>query len=306
MGKGIMVIGAAILDVLARPVSMQVFEKGSHPVEELRLEVGGDAANEALVLAGLGKNVWLQTVLGNDMAGRMVLESLRESGIKISDNCMREDIRTGINTVLVQEGGERSFLTDPGGSLRKLGPEHLTFPFEKAIDILSFASIFVSPRFGAAEMEKLFCRAKEQGILVCADMTKPKNGEQEKDIEGALRWVDYFFPNREEACMLTREADEEKAAVRLLNAGVKHVVIKCGGDGCLVASGEDAAHRELFRVPAVPGVRCVDTTGAGDSFTAGFLAALSEGKNLRQCSEFACVCGAKAVECAGAARWVKM
>ena len=47
MGKGIMVIGAAILDVLARPVSMQVFEKGSHPVEELRLEVGGDAANEA-------------------------------------------------------------------------------------------------------------------------------------------------------------------------------------------------------------------------------------------------------------------
>ena len=53
MGKGIMVIGAAILDVLARPVSMQVFEKGSHPVEELRLEVGGDAANEALVLAGL-------------------------------------------------------------------------------------------------------------------------------------------------------------------------------------------------------------------------------------------------------------
>lgn len=103
-------------------------------------------------------------------------------------------------------------------------------------------------------MEKLFCRAKEQGILVCADMTKPKNGEQEKDIAGALRWVDYFFPNREEACMLTRETDEEKAAVRLLNAGVKHVVIKCGGDGCLVA----------------------------------------------------CVCGAKAVECAGAARWVKM
>ena len=50
MGKGIMVIGAAILDVLARPVSMQVFEKGSHPVEELRLEVGGDAANEALCL----------------------------------------------------------------------------------------------------------------------------------------------------------------------------------------------------------------------------------------------------------------
>ena len=59
---------------------------------------------------------------GNDMAGRMVLKSLRESGIKISDNCVREDIRTGINTVLVQEGGERSFLTDPGGSLRKLGP----------------------------------------------------------------------------------------------------------------------------------------------------------------------------------------
>lgn len=158
-----MVIGAAILDVLARPVSMQVFEKGSHPVEELRLEVGGDAANEALVLAGLGKNVWLQTVLGNDMAGRMVLESLRESGIKISDNCVREDIRTGINTVLVQEGGERSFLTDPGGSLRKLGPEHLTFPFEKAIDILSFASILCRQGLERQRWKSFFAERRNRG-----------------------------------------------------------------------------------------------------------------------------------------------
>ena len=58
----ITIIGAAILDVLAQPVDREVFETGSWPVEDLQMHMGGDGANEALVLAGLGKRVQLQTV----------------------------------------------------------------------------------------------------------------------------------------------------------------------------------------------------------------------------------------------------
>lgn len=302
MEKKILVIGAAILDVLAQPVSPEVFETGSHPVRELQMNVGGDAANEAIVLAGLGQRVEINTVLGKDMAGRMILETLREKGVEIAESCCRDGIVTGINTVLIQENGERSFLTNPNGSLRKLTIEDIPVPFAEDIGILELASIFVSPGLGVKEMERLFRTAKSQGILVCADMTKPKNGERTEDMAEALCWLDYFFPNKEEACMLTRTADAETAAGELIRAGVGHVIVKCGAEGCIVASRKNPA--EIFRIPAIQGVKCVDTTGAGDSFAAGFLTALSEGRNLRQCAEFAAVCGARAVTRIGATSWL--
>lgn len=98
---------------------------------------------------------------------------------------------------------------------------------------------------------------------------------------------------------MTGEKDARGAAKRLLLAGVKNVIVKCGSKGCLVMNKE-----ESYMVPARENVRCVDTTGAGDSFAAGFLSALSEGKNLRECAQFANVCGARAVEVTGATGWL--
>lgn len=296
---GITVIGAAIIDVLACPVEPDVFTKGSLPVQAMRMGIGGDAANEALVLAGLGKKVWLQTVLGNDLAGRIVLEELRRAGVEVSDSCVREDVATGINTVLVQKNGERSFLTNPSGSLRRLGLEHIRMPFPEESGILCLASIFVSPLLGAKELEGIFAAGKKQGMIVCADMTKCKNQETAADLEAALRYVDYLFPNEAEAKLLTRKDSVEEAAKELKRAGVSTVVIKCGKKGCYVLN-ETAA----FWEPACKDVVCVDTTGAGDSFVGGFLAALSEGKDLAECARFANQCGAKAVAVTGAASWV--
>lgn len=295
----ITIIGAAIIDILARPVDRDMFEKGSMPVQDMRMYIGGDAANEALVLAGLGKEVQLWTVLGKDMAGRMILEYLREKGVSVDDSCVTEDMVTGINTVLVQKNGERSFLTNPNGSLRKLGIEHIHLPFAEDTKILCLASMFVSPLLTVNELEQIFRAAKEQGITVCADMTSCKNHETTRDMAPALRYVDYLFPNEEEAKLLTRKDSVEEAAEELQKAGVSHVVIKCGKRGCYAAT-----QTETFWAPAVGQVRCVDTTGAGDSFAGGFLAALSEGKTIRECADFANQCGARAVEAVGATAWL--
>ena len=89
------------MDVLAQPVDKEVVETGSWPVEDLQMNIGGDGANEALVLAGLGKRVQLQTVLGPDLAGRMILARHRERGVSIEDSCVQEDMVTGIDTVSV-------------------------------------------------------------------------------------------------------------------------------------------------------------------------------------------------------------
>ena len=103
----IVIIGAAILDVLVRPADADVFRTGSSPAEEILLSPGGDALNEAAVLSKLGKRVRLETIIGNDRAGRFVISYCEECGIELPGDCIRDGIDTGVNVVLVSEDGER-------------------------------------------------------------------------------------------------------------------------------------------------------------------------------------------------------
>ena len=116
----IVIIGAAILDVLVRPADADVFRTGSSPAEEILLSPGGDALNEAAVLSKLGKRVRLETIIGNDRAGRFVISYCEECGIELPGDCIRDGIDTGVNVVLVSEDGERHFLTAPKSTLRRL------------------------------------------------------------------------------------------------------------------------------------------------------------------------------------------
>lgn len=368
MKDNILLIGAAILDVLVTPAGPEVFETGSYPAEKIQMAFGGDGLNESLVLSALGKKVYLNTVLGNDPEGEMIQLHCEKQGVVLAENCRKEGMQTGINVVLVEENGERNFLTNRNGSLRKLSKADIPMPFPEDVGVLCFASIFVSPEFGTADMADVFRQAKEQAIAVCADMTKRKRGETVEDIAEALKYVDYLIPNEEEAYLVTGADTPEKAAAVLQAAGVKNVVIKCGKKGCYVLEAKDAGTAVLkagkgsadagatgfedtsatnvlvgekyqvacvddlegrnecageagsktrrsysgmdsaeaaegYYVLAVPGVQCVDTTGAGDSFAAGFVYGISEGWNVRRCAEFANQCGAKAVAQVGATTW---
>ena len=91
---------------------------------------------------------------------------------------MEDGLDTGINIVLVDRNAERSFITNQNGSLRKLGLADI--PAESALKkspVVSFASIFVSPLFDVPAMTALFRSVKENGAILCADTTRPKNGE---------------------------------------------------------------------------------------------------------------------------------
>lgn len=176
-------------------------------------------------------------------------------------------------------------------------------PFPDSAYIICFASIFVFPEIGPSELEQIFAAAKAQGKLVCADMTKRKKSETTEDLACALKYVDYLFPNDEEAMLLTGKDTVEDAADDLIEAGVGTVVVKCGSGGCYMA-GMQGEGRAGTWIPAVQGVKCIDTTGAGDSFAAGFLYALSEGKTPEECAAFANECGARAVAVTGASEWL--
>lgn len=293
-----MIFGAAIGDVLVRPVPETLSTAGSTPVDSIRLSLGGDALNESTVLARLGHSVSLATVLGADGMAETIRSHCQRERIDLRAACV-PGMDTGINVVLVGEDGERRFLTNPNGSLRKLGlddilPQLETEAFAQA-RIVCLASLFVSPMLTLADTEALFARVKAAGKILCADTTKRKRGETLEDAKGALQHLDYFFPNFEEAQLLTGSGTPDEVADRLLDAGVKNVALKLGGKGSLLKNAKERA-----LVPAYPDARCVDTTGAGDTFAGAMLCAILEGESMARCGAFANATASLCVEKLGA------
>lgn len=296
----ITVIGAAIIDVLAGPVNEQVFQTGSQPVDRTGLSFGGDALNEAVVLSRLGKEVQLISKVGKDEAGARVIDYAESCGLATDGIIREEGLTTGINIVLLDEKGERHFLTNPTGSLRRLSGEDILPHVESMSEIVSFASIFVSPLLDIPAMEQLFGRIKSgPGRILVADMTKAKKGERLEDIKCLLPYIDYILPNEDEIALLTGIRDGRKNAELLVEAGVGCAVIKCGAKGCIIAT-KDA----VLEIPAYPVKELVDTTGAGDCFAAGFLWGLSEGYSLEDCGRMACAVASCSVEQVGATEGV--
>ena len=296
MNAEVTVIGAGIIDVLAGPVDESVFVKDSQPMNSTRLAFGGDALNEAVVLSQLGAKVELISKVGDDEAGKRVLDFLREKQVDVTKVKTEADLETGINIVLVTPDGERMFLTNPNGSLRKLSEADVMEQLDSAADIVCMASMFVSPLLDIPAMERIFQKIKSKpGRILVADMTTAKNGETLADIACLLKYIDYLIPNEAEATRLTGETDVYRNAELFLEHGASCVVIKQGKNGCLICTKD-----KKVEIPAYPYVKLVDTTGAGDSFVAGFIWGLKNGMPIGECGRFGCAVASCTVEKLGA------
>lgn len=296
----VLCLGAAIVDLPLKPVSKAIFEKeASYPVDGIRMAIGGDAINEATILKRLGHRVSLAGCVGNDVPGKFVLDHCAENEIDTTYMSIRERIDTSINVALVTADGERTMITNRQGSLWKFCEDDFDMAALNDASVISF-SFFNTPLMTGKVMEKIFAKAKENGMLICADMIKPRLGETLEDIRGALQYVDYFFPNEEEARILSQKTDVDEIADVFLECGVKHVIVKTDDKKCLIKS-----KKERHLVPGYEHSVCVDTIGAGDNFEAGFITAILEGKDFRSCAEFAHSVASISVESAGATAGVR-
>ncbi len=288
-------IGAAIVDILLRPVSRAIFDEPSYPVDGIAMTIGGDAINEATILSRLGHRVLLMSRIGKDAAGNFILEACHKDNIDASGLRIDEHVDTSLNVGLITADGERTFVTNRNGSLWKTNIDDVDFARFQGARLLSLASIFNNPLLDGPALVKIFQEARKHGLIICADMVRARLKETLADISEALSYVDYFFPNYDEACVLTGQSQPGRIADCLLDCGVKHVVLKTGRSGCFVKSRE-----QVMEVPAVPGIVPIDSTGAGDNFASGFISALLSGKSLGDCARFANATASIAVEYVGA------
>ena len=293
--KKISVIGAGVIDVLVGAVDEKIFSRSSTPTDFIKISFGGDALNEAIVLSRLGKKVQWISKVGDDDAGKRILNYAEENNLSVAGVKVEAGLATGVNIVLVDAQGERHFLTNPRSSLRKLSAEDILPYVDGMGEIVCLASMFVSPLLDIAATEKIFKRIKSQSRILAFDATRAKNGETLDDLKILLSLADYFFPNEAELATLTGDDDVYKNISALLACGLKCAVVKRGGKGCVIATKD-----ELIEIPACRVEKVIDTTGAGDCFAAGFLYALSEGWSLEDCGRFACAAASCSVEKVGA------
>lgn len=294
-------VGAAIVDIPLQPVNRDMFEIESFPLQQISMTIGGDAINEATIMSRLGHRIGLMSMVGRDAVGNFIIEHCEKNGIDYSGIKVREGIDTSINVGLVTADGERTFVTNRNGSLWKMTIDDVDLSRLGEARLLSLASIFNNPLLDCQALVKIFQEAKAQDMIICADMIKARLGETLDDIREALGYVDYFFPNYDEACLMTEETELEKIADKFLDCGIQHVVIKTGKKGCYIKSQDGS----VLEVPAMKGITAIDTIGAGDNFASGFITAILEGKSLKECAEFANVTASISVQSIGATTGVQ-
>ncbi|MFZ0963609.1 MAG: carbohydrate kinase family protein [Terriglobia bacterium] len=287
-------VGNAVADVLARPVDHLAPSGTSQPLEDVALAPGGNGINTAIALARLGVPVRLATAIGKDRFGQFLRERVRAQGIDDAGLVTLPGAKTSTSIVLVEGTGERRFLHLRGVSAF-FSAAHLDWGKVAGAQIFHYASAFAIPAFDETSLAPALKRAHELGCLTSINICWDVRGRWMRILQPALEHTDFVFPNREEGQQLTGESEPAAIAVRLREWGAKTVIVKLGAAGCYVDSPQGS-----FTSPGFA-VHPVDTTGAGDCFAAGFLAAICRGQALTLAARHANATGALATLALGGA-----
>ncbi len=255
---------------------------------------GGSAANTARALACCGISVCLIGRVGNDPIGRQLLENLRSAGVDVSLIQHDSDVASGVMFIVVTPDGQRTMFGYRGANARTSAYELQPDAIRDADWLhLSGYALIESPQSGAAL--RTLAIASTSGVRISLDLGLEIVLRESRLVDMLLPHVDILFPNREEAQALTGAEEPATMIATLHDKGVPTVALKLGSEGCVIGCGD-----ELCRVPAFA-VDVVDTTGAGDAFAAGFLAARIRGFDLRTCGLWANALGAIAASVEGGA-----
>lgn len=279
-------VGQAVIDCIVRGREEDAYKPNVFRAENIALSTGGDAVNESFKLTAMGHRVRLVCGLGEDLAGNILKSEAARRGLDLSSMRVIEGMRTPIANLVVNRDGSRHSINSSATMLEGYLPEKEEVTGGK---IVSFASLFRAPLDRPEKVRELMNAAHEDGAVICADTKLPTFRRMSfRDIEDVLPLIDYMFPNEKEAAYYTGQKDYPAMARTFREWGIKNVIIKTGPEGCYADTCEG-----IFSLPPAK-VNVVDTTGAGDSFVAGFLSALLEKRNVRECLEAALL---KAGEC---------
>jgi len=271
--RPVLVIGAAGLDIIGKVEA--ALEKGTSNAARIQTTFGGVARNVAENLARLGQDVRLVTSVGDDEAGRRLLEKLDRAGVDVGSSLVSDAYPTGAYIGVVNRSGELQYALDDMKVLNALSPEYL----KSREDLFMDASIlFIDANLSKKTLRTAMALAKKAGIPVFAD---PTSIQLAAKLTPFLSGFDLITPNVQEAAVYLGRSfdpyDQEQifeAAKHLVGQGVKISVITLAELGVCYATSETSGYIQAVRT------EIVDPTGAGDALTATIIFALLNQINL--------------------------
>jgi len=285
----ILVAGELNPDLILDDPDLQVsFGQVETLVEDAALAVGSSSAIFACQAARLGLRTAFIGVVGDDLFGRFMLDSLAERGVDTSACVVDPSVQTGLSVIL-SRGGDRAILTHIG-AIASLHAGMITDELLLRSTHLHVASFFLQNALRPG-LRGLFERAHQHYLTTSLDVNWDPSGAWDQ-VQEILPHTNVFFPNENEALALTGTQEPEQAIIRLGEI-VPVVALKRGSAGALLRAGTKSLH-----TPA-PAVRVADTVGAGDSFDAGFLFGYLKGWPLLRALELGVACGALSVQARG-------
>jgi sugar/nucleoside kinase (ribokinase family) len=265
------------------------FGQAERIVERAELTIGGSGAIAACGAARLGLRTGLVSVVGDDTLGHFMLGELRARNVDLSGVVVDSSIATGISVVLVNRD-DRATLTALG-SISSLTAAHVDRDLLRSARHVHVSSFFLQHGLRPG-LPSLLREAHAANATTSLDPNWDPAEAWNSGIGAALAETDVLLLNQQEVVRITGLEDVEQAA-RELSRGGTMVVVKRGPEGALAVEGDD-----LVTAPARP-IRGVDAVGAGDSFDAGFIAGLLDGRPLPERLAFANVCGALSMRAPG-------
>jgi sugar/nucleoside kinase (ribokinase family) len=248
----------------------------------MRLTLGSSSAIFACNIARLGVEVGFVGKVGNDLLGSMLVERLHVRGVDTSRIVRTDEAQTGICVVL-SFPHDYAMASYPGVR-EKFCLDDVDLEYVQSARHMHMSSYFLQPALqpGAAE---LFRRAKRAGLTTSLDPDCDPAGKWNGGLLELLPSVDVFLPNEQEALRISGKNDLE-SALDSLGKLATTVVVKRGAAGILMSSQGQKL--------AIPGfhVDPLDTTGAGDSFNAGFISRFLKRDSLADCIAWGNACGA--------------
>ncbi len=248
--------------------------------KNVKFAPGGSCPNTMVTLSALGYPTVLAGGVGNDELGNKYRERLVECGVK--DECISKDAVTGTSIILLSEDRERTMNTYLGAN-RLFGPEDINEESAKNAKLFYFTGYMYDTESQKASINKVLRICKDNSITVAFDLADPFAVARYRSEFFSLikEYCDIVFANSEEARFLFDNYDAYECA-KSMRKLCSVAIVKNGKKGSYIAANES-----VFEIPLSGTDKPVDTTGAGDTYAAGFLFGYLNGLDIEKCGNIA-------------------
>lgn len=233
---------------------------------------GGSASNTIIGLSRLGLKTGFIGKVSNDSAGNLLLENLKNEGVNTKGVIVSKKGKSGKVLGFVSREGQRALYVDPGVNdmikIQEIPRDYFTPPH------LIHLSSFVG---GSKEAQESLLKEITEDVIISLDPGRIYAEKGINYLKNILKHTNIILLNQKELKHLTeKEHKKMEEQTEILLDQVDIVVVKLGDKGCYYTDGRDSHFIKSFKT------KCVDSTGAGDAFNAGFLYGFIKGKNLKE------------------------